>query len=126
MPAKGRALPRWVKTGIEFHDERPNLSTVAAREAADWSLVPLTNTSVTVEIERENVDGVLGSSLWVYLYEGGKRTGVREVTWVWDGLVKDEDVVQVGVYTARPTADPKDKDGVLKAHFNDLTIEISG
>lgn len=125
MPAKGDALPRWVKTGIEFHDERPNLSTVAAKEGADWSLVPLTNTSVTLEIEREIKDGVLGPSLWIYFYEGEKRTAVREITWVWDGSVADDDVVKVGAYSARPTEDPSDRKGTLKVDFTELTIETA-
>ena len=36
---------KWLKAGIEFADERANLSTVAATEWADWSLLPLTTSA---------------------------------------------------------------------------------
>ena len=125
--------PKWLKAGIEFADERANLSTVAATEWADWSLLPLATShsgdgktetkssgstlcECTLEIERERVDpnGFTGlgsrSSLWVYLItktsEGKEeRTAVREVTWGFaDAQEGDEETkLQIGVYTARPT-----------------------
>lgn len=52
-----------------------------ATSSSDWSLIPLDNGTVTIEIERETKSGVAGSSLWVYLLENGDRKAVREVTW---------------------------------------------
>lgn len=123
LPSKDKAPPRWVKTGIEFYNDRTNLSTVAADRAADWSLVPLRASNVVVEIEREEKAGVLGPGLWVYFYDEGKRHAVREITWVFDGSVADEEEVRVGAYVARPTADKNDEDGLLVVEFQDLVIE---
>jgi regulation of enolase protein 1 (concanavalin A-like superfamily) len=89
----------WLKTGIEFYENIPNLSTVSAREWADWSLVPLQESQkkITIELERKNSND---PSLWVYLVaEGEKRVGVREVTWAFEA----EGELQIGVYAARPT-----------------------
>ncbi|THG96539.1 hypothetical protein EW145_g7761 [Phellinidium pouzarii] len=78
----------WLKAGIELCGGRPNLSAVAAREWADWSLNPLSGDSVTIEIAREPVDSEkgLGSSLLVYTVENGERSllPVREVTWAFE------------------------------------------
>lgn len=101
----------WMKTGIEWYNDRANLSTVTAREWADWSLIPLDHWSntVTVEIEREAIDAEkgAGSSLWVYLVKktGDKeeRVAVRECTWAFE----TEGDIEIGVYAARPT-DPAD------------------
>ena len=111
----------WLKSGIEMYNDRPNLSTVAAREWADWSLLPLEGKSVTIEIEREKVDPSigLGSSLWVYLVaEGGKRTAVREVTWAF----QFEGEMQVGVYAARPTKIEGDSGEELVVEFTDYEL----
>ncbi|KAI9805557.1 MAG: hypothetical protein M1825_000808 [Sarcosagium campestre] len=123
---------RWVKTGVEYHDERPNLSTVAADAWADWSLLPLPSASrgggggggekVTVEIEREvRNGGNLGPSLWVYLVgaEGG-RTALREVSWVFaDGDLAGD--LLVGVYAANPTRAAEQ----LEVKFQNLVIETT-
>lgn len=106
----------WLKSGIEYYNDRPNLSTVAAREWADWSLLPLKEKKVTVEIEREGRDPAKGSgsSLWVYLVEvvDGKevRTAVREVTWAFE----TEGTLKVGLYAARPTEEDGSQELVVK------------
>ncbi|KZS91291.1 hypothetical protein SISNIDRAFT_456908 [Sistotremastrum niveocremeum HHB9708] len=111
----------WVKTGIEFHDEIPNLSTVAAREAADWSLLPLTDGTATIEIAREPIDAKkgTGSSLWVYMIQDGKKVGVREITWVFDKPRSSE--LRIGVYAARPTVAEGDEEE-LKVFFTNFTL----
>jgi len=116
----------WLKTGIEYYGGRTCLSTVAAREWADWSLIPMPSptTSVTIEIEREAVDAASksGSSLWVYLVEGERRAAVREITWAFEG-VEDTDTFQVGLYAARPTkADPETGEE-LHVTFADWKLE---
>ena len=116
----------WVKTGIEFVDGKVNVSTVGARQAADWSLIPLPKgeTSVTIEIEREEVnqENGTGTSLWVYVIERGERKAVREMTWVFK---EKDDVggnISVGVYAARPKKDGLGKEDSLDVIFNDLRI----
>jgi len=114
----------WLKTGIEFFDGRPNFSTVTAQEASDWSLIPWGSNTLTVEIEREKVDEAAGtgSSLWVYLVDGEKRTPVREVTWAFHDIPVGG-MVQVGVYVARPTS-KGDSDGEpLEVSFDGLIVE---
>lgn len=40
-PKKPGTQKRWIKTGIEFYNNKPKMSVVAADEWADWSLLPL-------------------------------------------------------------------------------------
>ncbi|KAK0107222.1 hypothetical protein ONS95_003924 [Cadophora gregata] len=105
---------QWVKSGIEFVDDAPKVGSVACDRWADWSLVTegivpasggeANSTQVTIEMERRPTD----DTLWVYVVQDGKRSGVREVTWLLS-LAKDEDgkpkdiEAWVGVYAATPT-----------------------
>lgn len=107
---------KWVKSGIEFENDQPNVSTVAKDRWSDWSLIPLqgTNTS-SIEIEAAS-DG----SLWVRMEdEAGKVTPLREVTW-WADLPKDAEC-WVGVYVAKPA--PHGEKEKLTVHFKDLKVE---
>ena len=117
----GDAKRCWVKVGIEFYSDRPNLSTVAAREWADWSLLPLDDKSVTIEIKREevNLEKGKGSSLWVYLVEGEKHTAVREVTWAFE----TEGEIAVGLYAARPTVIDGETGEELVVNFENFEVE---
>ncbi|KAF8586703.1 hypothetical protein K439DRAFT_1340344 [Ramaria rubella] len=116
----------WVKSGIEFVDGKPYVSTVAARDAADWSLLPSPGgqTKITLEIEREEVnkDKGTGTSLFVYLVEGERRTAVREITWAFK---EEEDLtgqISVGIYAARPTKTGENDTEKLVVKFEDLAI----
>jgi regulation of enolase protein 1 (concanavalin A-like superfamily) len=117
----------WVKTGIEFYEGAPHVSTVAARDAADWSLLPVPagQTTVTLEIEREEVDAQkgTGSSLWVYLVQDGKRTATREVTWVFKEKGDMTGMISIGVYAARPTKKGQSDVEDLVVKFEDLAID---
>jgi len=109
-----------VKTGIEYAFEQPNIGTAAANVWADWSLAPVPGVGddyakgdeipVTIEVEREVLDGNKEASLWVYKVnpKTGKRQGVREITWVFredTGAEEGKGITDlwVGIYTARPT-----------------------
>lgn len=86
---------QWVKSGIEFENDQPNLSTVATPKWSDWSLLPLSRNKATLETATAD-DG----SLWVYLIEeDGKKVALREVTW-WADLSKDAQL-WVGPYVAK-------------------------
>jgi regulation of enolase protein 1 (concanavalin A-like superfamily) len=120
----------WVKMGIEFHEGRANLSTVATHpsSSSDWSLVPLARgaVSVTIEVERETKDetGVYGGSLWVYLVkEDGRRTGVREVTWAFTKPTLELGAISLGVYAARPTKTANGGEGVLEVSYSNFKID---
>lgn len=115
---------KWIKTGIEVYNGAPHVSTVACDRWADWSLWPMEGENVTVEMEREVVAETLTSTLWVYMVDGEKRTPVREVTWVFDGVDEGkEGDCWVGVYAAKPTKDDDDEKRTLEVTFNELRIE---
>ncbi|KAL2039507.1 hypothetical protein N7G274_007779 [Stereocaulon virgatum] len=119
---------RWIKTGIEFYNGGPQVSTVACDRWADWSLLPLPNvsmgaSSVTIGMEREVLDGKKGSTLWVYILEGVEKRAVREVTWVFG---EEQDTVGdcwVGVYAAKPTKDEGKSERELDVQFGGLVVE---
>ena len=62
-----------------------------------------------------------GTSIWVYLVEGEKRTAVRESTWVFKDEYLSGDI-SVGVYAARPTKVKEDDAEVLNVSFGSLQI----
>ena len=115
------------------------VSTVACDRSADWSLLPLPTAtsegtsggaSVTVEMEREVLEGVGGSTLFVYVMEGVEKRVVREVTWVFekvDGEGGEEGELDgecwVGVYAAKPTKDEGDGGRELSVEFGGLVVE---
>jgi regulation of enolase protein 1 (concanavalin A-like superfamily) len=107
---------KWVKTGVEFVDGKPVVSTVAASRWADWSLVPLGNVGekTTIQVERETKNGERVESLWIYLVDEatGEKKGIREITWWFrhdlldagvEKKIEDTRTLLVGVYAARPT-----------------------
>ncbi|KAF5343262.1 hypothetical protein D9757_009447 [Collybiopsis confluens] len=100
---------RWVKTGIEFYQDKVFLSTVATLTYSDWSITPPSSNShtrnkTTIEVRRE-VDE-LGSSLWVYELIIGNdgevvdRQPLREVTWFF--AEEDGWEINVSAMAARP------------------------
>ena len=124
---------KWVKTGIEFTHGAPHISTVACDRWADWGLLPSDGDDLTVEMEREVVDGKETSTLWVnVVMNGGQRRPVREITWVFEEAEEgkdnnggDERECWVGVYTAKPTRDTDDEARLLQVQFRDLVIETT-
>ncbi|MCJ1322648.1 hypothetical protein MMC15_007997 [Xylographa vitiligo] len=84
---------KWIKTGIEFYNGAPNVSTVACDRWADWSLSPLPEgdtKGVTIGMEREVLDGNATSVLVVYVIEGYQKRHVREISWVFEGVEESE------------------------------------
>jgi len=109
-------ITKWVKTGIEFVNEKPFVSTVATSRWSDWSLVPLPESAggkLTIQVERETKGAERVESLWIYIVndETGEKLGIREITWWFRhdvaGSDKPEDEANrsllIGVYGARPT-----------------------
>ncbi|KIK69452.1 hypothetical protein GYMLUDRAFT_189097 [Collybiopsis luxurians FD-317 M1] len=104
---------RWVKTGVEYYQDKPFLSTVATLTWSDWSITVPTSTSsgsaiakrkTTIEVRREVNE--LGSSLWVYELNIGNagevvgRHPLREVTWFF--AEEDGWEIAVSAMAARP------------------------
>jgi regulation of enolase protein 1 (concanavalin A-like superfamily) len=106
---------KWLKTGIEFTEGKPHISTVAKDNWADWSLLPVPSggNAATIEMVKEQ-DG----SLWVYFVEGITRSPVREITWIFD---REEDTeCWIGAYACRPSKEGGD----LTVEFRHLVIEL--
>ena len=113
---------KWVKTGIEFYQGKPYVSTVAADAWADWSLVsaPIHEGGVTLEIERKEKD----DTLWIYVIDGQTKVPIREVTWVLSE--PDAEVCWVGVYAATPTiGGPDDESKPLNVKFEGWELEVT-
>ncbi|KAK2031554.1 hypothetical protein LX32DRAFT_584621, partial [Colletotrichum zoysiae] len=116
---------RWIKTGLEYYNGTPQLSTVSCHTWADWSIAPLAafgdTKSVTVLVEKAQDN--LGLSLWVYYVNlDGTKEPLREVCWVYgddDASGKDWNLT-VGALVARPSKDAKSD---LEVHFKDFDVQ---
>ncbi|KAK3687559.1 hypothetical protein B0T22DRAFT_131867 [Podospora appendiculata] len=122
---------KWIKTGVEFYNGQPMLSTVACDRWADWSVAPLTTfaaaaeTWTTILIEKEvneNETNERGSSLWVYqVLDSGERVALREICWVYG----DDDIqweLEVLAMAARPA---KKATTGLEVRVRDMEVEWS-
>ncbi|EEP75904.1 conserved hypothetical protein [Uncinocarpus reesii 1704] len=110
---------KWIKSGIEFVDGMPYVSTVTKDNWADWSLAPVPDGGREVVIEMVREKG----ALWVYVVRGGEggetRMPVREVTWAFAG---EQDVEGwIGVYGCRPAKEG----GELELMFRDFEVGLS-
>lgn len=117
---------RWVKGGIEVMHGRKNIAVVATDRWSDCSVQPLpTGSSLTLEFERLFKGDKPQGALWVWAQvEGGERSPVREVTWVFeDDLNRVERDMWIGVYAAKPYKESDAKD--LEVRFEGLTIETA-
>jgi uncharacterized protein len=123
--SSGGPPPKWIKTGVEYYNGQPMVSTVACDAWADWSVTPLQTTGdkadwTTVTVIREG-DGK-GMSLWVYqLMKGadGAETKVplREICWVFSD--KEDWELTIEAMAARPE---KGTSEVLQAEFKDFQV----
>lgn len=126
---------KWVKTGVEFYQGAPMLSTVATDRWADWSVGPLGAPAVdpakgiTLEIIREGDEN--GKSAWVYrlvLDEAGnvkEKVPLREICWIFaDENDKDgeEWLLDVSPLVARPAKTSSDP---LKVNFFEFDVRWS-
>jgi uncharacterized protein len=116
---------KWVKTGVEFFNHKPHVSTVACDRWADWSLWPMRGNTVTIELEREVKHGQPTSTMWVYAVEGDTRLPVREISWFFAPEHLDAEC-WVGLYAAKPTKEEKDPSLPLEVSFHDFLISASG
>lgn len=117
---------RWLKTGVEFYNEKPFMSTVGCDKWADWSIAPTSGDEKNFTVEARRESDELGVSLWVYrliLDEDGKeleRLPLREAPW----FFADQDgwSIATGVYAARPAEAAVTNEEKLKVRFWDLRI----
>ena len=93
---------RWLKTGVEFYNGKPYVSTVGCDRFADWSIYPVDGVvaEYTVQVRREGDEN--GKGLWVYWVREGERVPVREVAWF---FADEEDwAISVGARACRPAS----------------------
>ncbi|KAJ8087656.1 hypothetical protein PM082_006490 [Marasmius tenuissimus] len=119
-------VDHWLKTGIEWYQERAWISTVGADNYADWSIFPVPKEDekkkVTIEVRRE------GTGLWVYQIIKGTeevRQPLREVAWF---FAKEDEgwVIDVKAMAARPAKEDKvagEKELVVE--FEDAQVVFS-
>lgn len=116
---------KWIKTGVEYYNRVPQLSTVCCDRFSDWSVVPVElqegarlPSSFTIELERDNE-----TTMWVYAVVDGKRKPLREIAWVFAGQEDEAWVVSVGGMGARPSKE-KGPGGVdLEVEIKDLEVQ---
>jgi regulation of enolase protein 1 (concanavalin A-like superfamily) len=122
---KAGAKDKWLKTGVEFYNERQFVSTVGCDNFADWSIYPATGNEFTVEVRREGDEN--GKGLWVYwlrLGEDGEvveRVPLREVAWFF--AQEEEWSVQIGAYACRPAGHDLAENEELSVTFWGLQSE---
>ena len=79
---------------------------------------------MTIEMEREVIEGATGSTLNVYMMEGVERKSIREVTWVFS---EEEEGMEgecwVGAFVAKPTKDADDEERALSVDFGNLSVD---
>ncbi|KZZ98889.1 hypothetical protein AAL_02440 [Moelleriella libera RCEF 2490] len=116
---------KWIKSGVEYFDKTPRLSTVCTDNYSDWSvadvpsgdLVRTGQKSVTILIERSD-DGN-GFGMWVYHLDGENKTPLREITWPY-GTAGEGWELEVSAAIARPSKDTQDQ---LEATFDSVDVK---
>ncbi|KAG7100028.1 hypothetical protein E1B28_001814 [Marasmius oreades] len=112
----------WLKTGIEFYMDRPNVSTVGTQTWSDWSIFPTDSGKATVEVRRE------GDGLWVYQIVKGEgvdeeRKPLREIAWFF--AEEDGWSVDIKAMAARPAkADEVIGSKELVVEFDGVEIDV--
>ncbi|KAI3336627.1 hypothetical protein HD806DRAFT_12579 [Xylariaceae sp. AK1471] len=129
-PPTGTEAPeKWVKTGIEYYEDQPQLSTVGCDRWADWSVGPLTRPvdpkrGVTLEAVRESDKN--GKSLWIYQLiidestgEVKERISLREICWILADEDDGEWVLDISPLVARPETNAT---APLSAEFTEFNV----
>ncbi|KAK4125758.1 hypothetical protein N657DRAFT_678812 [Parathielavia appendiculata] len=113
--------PKWIKSGIEYYNSLPRLSTVACDSWADWSVAPHHRDGgkgqptgwTTIQVEKDK-DGN-GTGLWVYavVEETGEKIPLREICWVFGLDRLEEWTVEVHAMAARPGRERGVEEGLV-------------
>ncbi|TGO64314.1 hypothetical protein BOTNAR_0089g00030 [Botryotinia narcissicola] len=121
---KAGSKDRWLKTGVEFYNGKPYVSTVGCDNFADWSIYPTgldpsEDVEVTVEVRREGDEN--GKGLWVYWIKGEERIPLREVAW----FFADEEGWEIGVgaMACRPAKAAATNGESLEVKFWDFELK---
>lgn len=128
-PSSPSTPRRWIKTGVEFYNGQPRVSTVCCDSYADWSVAPVArdladgiargDKPVTVRVERAEDENGVG--FWVYYVpeDGSDAVPLREIAWVYAPDGGEGWEIEVSAAVARPNKDVK---GQLEAKFSKLEV----
>ncbi|KAI9645427.1 hypothetical protein NHQ30_006166 [Ciborinia camelliae] len=114
---------RWLKTGVEFYNGKPFVSTVGCDRFSDWSIYPTDldaskDVEVTVEVRKEGDEN--GKALWVYWLRDGERIPIREVGWF---FADEEWNIGVGAMACRPAKEQAVNGESLEVKFWDFELQ---
>lgn len=123
---------KWLKTGIEWYNGKPYISTVSCDAWSDWSIVPIpeytsaeTRPRATIEVERLAKDQNTVWVYWIIRDAEGKETErrpLRELAWMFADV--EGWSIGIGGYTCRPTTEGGE--GLLEAQFEEgIEFELS-
>lgn len=119
---------KWIKTGIEFYEGEPALSTVTCDRFSDWSLSPLTSTTgsnkgkTTIEISSEGEGDE--RKMVISTIAGGTKSPLREIMWAFIEERQGDTEMWVGVYGAKPTAEKDDAEKGIELTFEGLVVDV--
>lgn len=119
---------KWIKTGIEFYNGMPALSTVTCDRFSDWSLSPLASTpdhgkgKTTIEISSEGEGDE--RKLVISSVAGDTKSPLREVMWAFLEDRQGDAEMWVGVYGAKPTAERDDAAKGIELTFEGLVVDV--
>lgn len=125
---------KWIKTGVEYYQDKPQLSTVGCDKWADWSVSAVGDTvdpakGLTLEVVREGDEH--GKSAWVYRLirdaDGNvqEKIPLREICWIFADENEnggEEWVLDVSPLIARPE---KKATTALQVNFMEFSVNWS-
>lgn len=125
---------KWVKTGVEYYQDKPQLSTVGCDTWADWSVSAVSGAvdpakGVTLKVVRESDEN--GKSAWVYRLikdaDGNvqEKIPLREICWIFADEHEnggEEWILDVSPLVARPA---RNATSPLKVNFMEFSVHWS-
>lgn len=124
--------PKWIKTGVEFYNSAPRVSTVACDAWADWSVGDRSpdgsqegadGAKIWTTVAIEKATDHHGPSLWVYrVTADGKKEPLREICCVYAGGEEETSKWELTVqaFAARPEQEAKSG---LEVEFRDFEVD---
>ncbi|KAK0387073.1 hypothetical protein NLU13_5386 [Sarocladium strictum] len=135
LTSPSTSAKKWIKTGIEFYNSQPRISTVCCDSWADWSVASLPPSApaqeiqagtkgVTIRVDRGQDENGVG--FWVYYVPEGankeEELPLREICWVFGDNGGEGWELEVSAAVARPNKDVK---GELQAKFSNFNVNWS-
>lgn len=107
----------WLKTGIEFFDEKQHVSAVYTNDFSDWSVVPCSDSNCNTIFMRVKRDHECFTS--EYSFDGINYTMLR--LGYLNPAEKEDTTIQVGIMVASPTSETG-----FETVFENLQLQVVG